>query len=158
MMIIRTAVFCAVAGAVVAPLSAQVLAPAIPDMSSAVPSTGNWSFSVTPTGGDARFSDAASRVQLTITCNRAARTLTIARMATGAAPYLQLWSSSASRNLPASFNPTTHQLSATLVATDSLLDAMAFSRGRIAIGISGQPMLVAPAWPEIGRVVEECRP
>jgi len=65
--------------------------------------------------------------------------------------------SSESRNILASFNPATQLLSAPLQANDKLLDGLAQSRGRIAVGISGQPMLVAPAWAEIGRVVEECR-
>ena len=40
---------------------------------------------------------------------------------------------------------------------DPLLDAMAFSRGRFAIEQPGTPPLVLPAWPEIGRVIEDCR-
>jgi hypothetical protein len=40
---------------------------------------------------------------------------------------------------------------------DPLLDAMAMSRGRVAVGVAGQPATVAPAWGEISRVVEECR-
>lgn len=43
-------------------------------------------------------------------------------------------------------------------ATDSVLDQMAFSRGRIMIA-SGMPARAAilPAWPEITRVIEDCR-
>ena len=48
-------------------------------------------------------------------------------------------------------------LVATLPARDSFLDAMAFSRGRFAVEISGVPTLYLPAWPEISRVVEDCR-
>jgi len=44
-----------------------------------------------------------------------------------------------------------------LPAYDGLLDAMSFSRGRIAVTVSGTPMLVVPAWPEVARVVEDCR-
>jgi hypothetical protein len=44
-----------------------------------------------------------------------------------------------------------------LPAGDPLLDAMAFSRGRIAIEVSGMAPLYLPAWPELARVIEDCR-
>ena len=42
-------------------------------------------------------------------------------------------------------------------ARDPLLDAMAFSKGRFAALVSGGPGYYLPAWPEVTRVVEECR-
>ena len=39
---------------------------------------------------------------------------------------------------------------------DSLLDAMAFSRGRFVLQ-SGTLDLVLPPWPEVARVIEDCR-
>lgn len=45
----------------------------------------------------------------------------------------------------------------TLPVHDPLLDAMAFSRGRFAIEVSGQPTLYVPSWPEVSRVIEDCR-
>jgi hypothetical protein len=50
-----------------------------------------------------------------------------------------------------------NQAAATLPASDSLLDQMAFSRGRFLVSIEGGLSLVVPAWPELARVVEECR-
>lgn len=44
-----------------------------------------------------------------------------------------------------------------LPAADPLLDAMAFSRGRFAVQSADGPPLVIPAWPELARVVEDCR-
>lgn len=41
-------------------------------------------------------------------------------------------------------------------AADALLDAMAFSRGRFVLQ-AGAATLVLPAWPEVGRVIEDCR-
>jgi len=46
---------------------------------------------------------------------------------------------------------------AQLTARDPLLDAMAFSKGRFAVEVTGLPMLFLPAWPEVTRVVEDCR-
>lgn len=44
-----------------------------------------------------------------------------------------------------------------LAASDPLFDQMAFSRGRILVQPGGGPALILPAWPEIARVVEDCR-
>ena len=41
--------------------------------------------------------------------------------------------------------------------SDPILDAMAFSRGRIALELNGAPNIAIPVWSEIGRVVEDCR-
>jgi hypothetical protein len=48
-------------------------------------------------------------------------------------------------------------LVATLAASDPLLDAIAFSRGRFAVEAAMLPRLVVPTWPEPVRVIEECR-
>jgi len=38
-----------------------------------------------------------------------------------------------------------------------LLDAMAFSKGRFAVEVPGLPTLYIPSYPEITRVIEDCR-
>ena len=48
-------------------------------------------------------------------------------------------------------------IAATLTARDGLLDAMAFSRGRFAVETAGLPTLFVPSWPEVSRVIEDCR-
>jgi hypothetical protein len=40
---------------------------------------------------------------------------------------------------------------------DPLLDAMAITKGRIAVGVEGERTLYLPAWVEISRVIEDCR-
>lgn len=42
-------------------------------------------------------------------------------------------------------------------ARDPHLDQLAFSRGRFLVDVAGQPRLVLPAWPEVARVIEDCR-
>jgi hypothetical protein len=44
-----------------------------------------------------------------------------------------------------------------LPVSDLLLDQMAFSRGRFLVAVEGGPWLIVPAWPEFGRVIEDCR-
>lgn len=45
----------------------------------------------------------------------------------------------------------------TLPARAPVLDAMAFSRGRFVIEVAGQLPSYLPAWPEVARVIEDCR-
>ena len=127
------------------------------DLSAATPIAGSWTYAATADGSEAVFVNPSASPQLWIHCAKATRRVSVAKPATGAAPFLQLWTSSAARSIPASYNPLTNRITAELTAYDPLLDALAFSRGRIAVGVTGLPALVAPAWPEIARVVEDCR-
>ena len=140
-------------------LHAQAAAPppAVADLSTATPLSGNWSWRQVADGSEIVFADTSARPQLTIRCTRSIRTLTISKTAGGAAPFLGVWTSSQSRNLPASFNPATAQLSASVAAFDPLLDAIASSRGRIGLSVAGTPVLVVPPWSEVARVIEDCR-
>lgn len=47
--------------------------------------------------------------------------------------------------------------SMTLAADDPVLDAIAFSRGRFAIEVQGMAPLPLPSWPEVARVIDDCR-
>ncbi|MEM8697285.1 MAG: hypothetical protein AAGE05_14785 [Pseudomonadota bacterium] len=42
-------------------------------------------------------------------------------------------------------------------ASDDYLDKIAFSRGRIAIRVTGQSVMAVPNWPQMTRVFEDCR-
>lgn len=46
---------------------------------------------------------------------------------------------------------------AVVAANDRLLDAMAFSRGRLMVAVLHDTPRYLPAWPEISRVIEDCR-
>ncbi|MEL6878174.1 MAG: hypothetical protein AAGL68_08770 [Pseudomonadota bacterium] len=48
-------------------------------------------------------------------------------------------------------------VAAELDANDPLLDAMAITKGRIAVETAGMPTLYLPAWAEVTRVIEDCR-
>ena len=128
--------------AAAAPATAQV-APLSFDAGKALPLTpGQWSYFSTATGSMASYGSV-----LSLRCDRATRTITISRI--GAEPaILTIATSSLTRTLPASGR---------LLANDPLLDAIAFSRGRFGVSVSGQPALVVPAWAEPARVIEDCR-
>jgi len=137
-------------------LGAQT-APASTDLATATPIAGNWSYSAMADGSEAVFSNSSSFPQLWVHCTRATRRVSIAKSATGAAPFVEVWTSSLTQSVAASFNPTTGRLSIELGPFDPLLDAIAGSRGRIGFSVANQPALVIPPWAEAARVVEDCR-
>lgn len=149
----------ALAAALALPLPVPALsqAPAQIALERYQPVAGSWSYRAIAGGSEAGFADTAGTRRLVIRCNRAARTVSIVRLAVpAAAPALSVWTSSAARGLPARFEAT-KVLTADVSATDPLLDALAFSRGRFATAAAGAPMLTLPASPEVARVVEDCR-
>ena len=148
--------------AVASSLSAQTTTPAVtppatPDFTYAIPIAGSWTFAPAPDGSTATFLNASAMPQLTIRCSRATRRVSIAKPGSVAMPFLNVWTSSMTRSVPASFDPATARITIQLPAYDPLLDALAFSRGRLAIYVADKPALVLPAWPEVARVVEDCR-
>jgi hypothetical protein len=136
--------------AAASPLAAQ-------DLSNVEPIAGNWTYAMTGAGTEARFADASGNPQLWVQCTRVTRRVSIARPATGAAPFLTVWTSSLSRAVPASYNPATRRLTIDLATYDPLLDAIVGSRGRVGYTIGTQPPLVVPPWAETARVIEDCR-
>jgi hypothetical protein len=79
------------------------------------------------------------------------------KSAPSASPSLWIWTSSQKQSLPATFDAASSRVSADLQAFDPFLDAVASSRGRIGFSSSGLAALVVPPWPEVGRVIEDCR-
>jgi hypothetical protein len=77
----------------------------------------------------------------------------------GAAPAtggtLTFRTSTTARTVAARSGPA--GLVATMPASDPLLDAIVFSRGRFAVEAGMLPTLIVPAWPEPARVIEDCR-
>jgi len=153
----RRSFIAALALAASSSLSAQTVTSSVPDYTIAVPVGGNWTYAATADGSEATFLGATNQPQLILRCTRATRRVSIAKPATAAAPFLTIWTSSDTRSAPASFNPTTNRLTADFAAFDRMLDAIAFSRGRIAFAVGNGPALVVPPWSEISRVIEDCR-
>ncbi|HEV2594220.1 MAG TPA: hypothetical protein VGU01_03370 [Sphingomicrobium sp.] len=139
--------------AVSSPLAAQT----VPDLTTATPIAGEWAYNAISDGSEARFIDTNAVPQLILSCARSTRHVTVAKAAASAAPYLIIWTSSQQRIIPSSYNPAAGRLLAELDANDPILDAMATSRGRIGVGTDTQPSLVVPPWPELARVIEDCR-
>jgi hypothetical protein len=105
----------------------------------------------------ANFGTGAGAPLLTLSCDLATRQVRMALPAAGATGPVQMRirTETAERLTQARLEGAS--LVADFPASDSLLDAMAFSRGRFAVETAGRETLYVPAYPEISRVVEDCR-
>jgi len=147
-------------GLALAALAVAQTAPAAPiaNYSIALPVGGAWSYAAIADGSEARFTGASGAVQLALRCTRSVWRVTISKAASAPATSIFVWTTSVARTLAApGFDVMTGRLNVQLAAYDPLLDAMVSSRGRIAVGAGTAPALVVPPWPELARVVEDCR-
>lgn len=108
---------------------------------------GMWSWRPLPGGSEAIFQDYRGP-QLAIRCSIAARTVAIVRTGAMNGAPVMVRTTSSERSLASG---------GLVSARDPLLDAIAFSRGRISVEVAGAQRLVIPAWPEAARAVEDCR-
>ena len=132
------------------------VAPAV-DYTAAAVAPGSWLYQAVPGGSGARFVDSSGTARLVLQCVKATRRVSISHASSVPAASMSVWTSSASRTLPARFEPNAMRVTAELPAHDALLDAIAFSRGRFVVTMAGGLPLVAPAWPEAARTIEDCR-
>jgi hypothetical protein len=146
-----------VAAAFALAAASSLHAQAIADLTTAQTLPGEWSYSQAADGSEAIFKDASATPQLWLRCTRATREITVSRPAAAAAQSINIWTSTTSQSLPASYDAATGRVSFSKWAFDPLFDAMAFSRGRIGVALGAQPPLVVPPWEEIARVIEDCR-
>lgn len=149
----------ACAAALTLSLAATALAqaPASVDLDSLQPMAGTWSYRPLAAGSEAAFVDASAVRRMIIRCDRPSRSVSIVRTGVAsAAASLSVWASSAARSLPASFQAS-GELVGVVRASDPLLDAIAFSRGRFATAAPGVALAIVPLWPEPVRVIEDCR-
>jgi hypothetical protein len=140
-----------------APTPATQGTPVESNLEYATPIAGDWTYATTATGSEATFANASAQPQLTIRCTRSNRRISILKAAPSASPTMWIWTSSQSKSLPATFDAASGRVSVELGAYDSLLDAVAASRGRIGFSTSGVAALVVPPWAEVARVIEDCR-
>jgi hypothetical protein len=149
----------ALAAALALPLQSPTFAqqPAQIDVETLQAISGSWTYRAIAGGSEADFVDAAATVRMIVHCDRAARTVSIVRTGVpAAAPTLSVWTSSTVKSVPSRYLAT-KDLVADVAATDPLLDAIAFSRGRFATAAEGAPLVAVPARSEPARVIEDCR-
>ena len=141
------------------PVATAVPAPPPADWRDAALTPGTWSYEPGTAGSAARFGADAGAPLATLRCDRAAGRITLERAGAAPGPLpLTITTSNATRAFTATpVASAAPQLALAFAPRDPVLDAMALSRGRFVIEVVGLPTLYLPAWPEISRVVEDCR-
>lgn len=120
---------------------------------------GNWTYAKSASGSSATFGSVTTGSVLTLRCETATRRVTISRSGSAVGtPVLVIRTTFGAASWPATVVAGSQPgLGATRPASDPVFDQMAFSRGRFAIEGSGLPRIIAPAWAEVARVIEDCR-
>ena len=135
-----------IAALIASAASAQLAATAF-DLNRSAPLTlGAWQYIAQPGGSEARF---GTRFQLR--CDLGARRVLVRRIepvATIASGPLAISTDTMSRAVASD---------GWLAATDPLLAAIAFTRGRFVVDGGGGGRLVLPSSPEAARSIEDCR-
>jgi hypothetical protein len=140
------------------PRPAPLPAPVVKDWVDAPQSPGTWTYRRSGDRSTLSFGAAGGPSQFDLVCLDARSMGLVRHGATGAQP-MTIRTETATRTLATVFeaagaDPTAN---ATLAPRDSLLDAMAFSKGRFAVEVPGTPALYLPSWAEVTRVIEDCR-
>jgi hypothetical protein len=133
--------------------------PAAPvaDWTQRTPAPGTWTYTRDGRGSLAMYGQSGSNALFMLRCDRNGNRIYASRAGATAA-RMTLRSTNGAKAydaLPTGSQPP--YVAAELTARDPQLDAMAFSRGRVLIGLDGASDIVLPIWPEFTRVVEDCR-
>ncbi|MGN5374876.1 hypothetical protein [Sphingomonas hankookensis] len=138
------------------PARPSPVAPAGSDWRDLPRTPGDWQYRGLGTGSAATYGVRGAAPMVTLRCDRPARQVTLLfATARPTAGMVTVRTTSTQRNL--TVQPMAGGVGVVLPATDRLLDAIGFSRGRFMI--EGVPVgrLVLPAWAEVLRVTEDCR-
>jgi hypothetical protein len=121
---------------------------------------GDWFYIPQTNASIAAFGPAERQPLFALRCDRASHAISVGRTSASTVPQpMTIRTESVTRTFSA--NPAQgsveHLVATSVPAADSVLDAIAFSKGRFAVEVSGEPTLYLPSWPEITRVIEDCR-
>lgn len=129
------------------------------DWRDAAQTPGTWLWSAATGRSTATYGVIGAAPQARLTCDRAGSAILLARQGDAPVPVpMQVTTTALSRPLlsdPARGTPGWVVMA--LPVRDPLLDGIAFSRGRFALEMAGAPTLYLPSWPELSRVIEDCR-
>jgi hypothetical protein len=121
------------------------------------PTPGTWRYERDSRGSQASFGGVGSNAPLVLRCDLSPRRMLLSRAGSATGPMTVRTSSTTKALAVQPTGGAGPYVAAEIAARDPLLDAMAFSRGRFVIEQAGAPLLVVPAYAEIGRVIEDCR-
>lgn len=119
---------------------------------------GDWVYRRDDRGSIAVFGPTGQNAVVSLRCDLQNRRIYVLREATAPGQRIVIRTSSATKEFAAKpTGATPAYLASEIMPTDAILDAMAFSRGRILLETEGHPPIILPAWAEIARIVEDCR-
>lgn len=121
---------------------------------------GDWVYRRDERGSIALFGVPGADALVTLRCDTVRKRVYLARADTagsGSATF-KLRSSSTLKEFTAKTTggPLPY-LAAEIMPNDPILDAITYTRGRIALETTAQNAIAIPSWSEIARVVEDCR-
>lgn len=133
----------------------------IDDWQDARRTPGDWVYRSDTRGSLALFGPVSGDARFLVRCDSGARRIYLSRagsFAEGDTGTMTIRASSGAKSFPARNNGgNPAYIAVDLPVSEPQLDAMAFSRGRFLVSVKGGEDLVIPSWPEIARVVEDCR-
>jgi hypothetical protein len=147
-----------------APPAAEPAAPAPPvptaprydNWADAPQTPGTWRYEARSGFTEAAFIGPDSGARMRLRCLADNRMIQLSLPESGVTnPQVTIRTQTATRTLQA--QPAGRETLVALAARDGLLDAMAFARGRFAVEGMGLASLYLPSWPEVARVIEDCR-
>jgi hypothetical protein len=143
-----------------APPPAPVPQPTYSNWMDAPQTPGDWFYIPLTNASIAAFGPAERQPLFALRCDMTSHAISVGRTSASTVPQpMTIRTESVTRTFSA--NPAQgsveHLVATSVPAADSVLDAIAFSKGRFAVEVSGEPTLYLPSWPEITRVIEDCR-
>ena len=129
------------------------------DWRDAAQTPGTWTWAMTDGRSAAQFGQPGLAPVFALVCDKSLRRVLLERSgtATSALPMTLRTTSSERALLSDPAIPTPGMIAAALPVFDPALDAAAFSRGRFTVEVAGMAALYLPSWPEVSRVIEDCR-
>jgi hypothetical protein len=118
---------------------------------------GDWIYRRDERGSIALFGPAGQNALLTLRCDTQRQRLYLSREGASGTRIVVRASSSMKEFVAGPTGGTPAYVAAEIAPADPILDAIALSRGRFALEAEGQQSLAIPSWPEIAKVVEDCR-
>lgn len=120
---------------------------------------GAWRWGMVDGRSTALFGPAGAAPLASLTCDKPAGRVLLARAGSGPG-HVPMAVTTTFGTRPLLSEPLVSPagwLAVPLHASDPILDSIAFSRGRFALDAAGLEALLLPSWPEIARVIEDCR-
>ena len=119
---------------------------------------GIWTYRRDGRTSVAQFGAPGRNATINFRCDAQNRRVTLSREASAPGARMVIRTSSITKTMAATASDANAAyLGADIATTDPILDAMAFSRGRVLVDMEGQQPVILPTWAEITRIVEDCR-